>query len=284
MCNAMNVTQALLWAESALQGSDSPGLEAQVLLAHVMQVSRLHFLAWPERDVSDAVLQQFQAVVARRVAAEPIAYITGEKEFWSLSLRVTPDTLIPRPETEGVVEQALEKLDPALPQAVLDLGTGSGAIALALAKERPHWSITATDASMAALVVAKENAQRLQIVNVNFIHSDWFVALGDRLFDVIVSNPPYIAVGDPDLAGAVKRSEPSKALFAAESGLAAIKIIIAGSQAYLKPGGCLILEHGFRQAIEVQQLLQAAGFEMITTYADLAGLDRVTVGRKVVKS
>lgn len=259
-------------------------LEAEILLTHVLGVERSALLAWPHQAVLEQDSQQFLSLISRRVKGEPIAYLTGKKEFWSLSFKVTPSVLIPRPETELVVELAL-KLLPDLKKLyrVLELGTGSGAIALALARERPQWSIFATDISQTALAVAQNNAHHLAVSNVKFYQGDWFAALSkleiyQKQFDVILSNPPYLADHDPHLQQADLRFEPESALKAGPSGLEALKKIIEEARNYLAPKGWLILEHGFDQAAALQALFQANGYQRCHCYQDLAGLDRVTVG------
>jgi len=255
-----------------------PRLEIEILLCHVLGVTRSYLLAWSEKNLTAKQYSQFQTLLARRVQGEPIAYITGYKEFWSLYLQVTENTLIPRPETELLVEQALARLSPDC--RVIDLGTGSGAIALAIAHECPQCSVLATDKSIAALNVARANAQRLGLHQVQFLVSDWCSALGDIKAELIVSNPPYVAIADPHLKGEV-RYEPPCALVAGKDGLADIRRLVADSQSHLVPRGWLLLEHGYDQAEAVRALFEQHAYEAITTYQDLAGLPRVTVGQKM---
>jgi len=250
--------------------------DAELLLAHCLRRSRATLLAHPELAVSSEAALRFAALMQRRVAGEPVAYLIGEKEFWSLPLKVTHDVLVPRPDTECLVAAVLEVGGRDSKLSVADLGTGSGAIALALATERPLWTILATDVSEAALAVARENAARLGLVSIEFCVSDWFEALAGRRFDVIVSNPPYLAAADAALAASDLRFEPRRALVAGPTGLEALATIAAGSLSHLNPQGRLFLEHGFEQANDVRTLLERAGFSTIRTHRDLAGHERVT--------
>jgi release factor glutamine methyltransferase len=251
--------------------------EACILLGLVLKQSRTYLLTFPETELTLEQVQIFFALVDRRVIGEPIAYLTGEKEFWSLPLNVTPAVLIPRPETELLVELILKQFGERVDLRVLDLGTGSGAIALALASEQPNWQITAVDQSEAALEVARENARRLNMSSIDFIGSSWFENVTGQ-FDVIVSNPPYIAEGDIHLAQGDLRFEPQRALVAGKTGLADIITISHRAKSYLKPQGTLFFEHGFDQADAVTALLREQGFQSVETFRDLAGLDRVTCG------
>jgi release factor glutamine methyltransferase len=260
---------------------DSPRRDAEILLCHCLQRSRAWLYAWPEREPEADQAARYADLLARRRAGQPVAYLTGRREFWSLELRVDHNTLIPRPETETLVAWALE-LDLAADSRVLDLGTGSGAIALALAQERPAWQVTALDSSPGALAVARENARRLCLDRVELFESDWFGALRDRRFELLVSNPPYVAAGDPHLQRGDLRFEPPTALAAGCDGLAAIRGLTASAGMHLVPGGWLLLEHGADQAEPVRDLLQVAGFEAVQTRADLAGLARVSGGRRRV--
>jgi release factor glutamine methyltransferase len=219
------------------------------------------------------------ALFERRLNGEPIAYLLGKREFYGLNFKISPATLIPRPDTELLVELALQRIPPHEPYRVLDLGTGSGAIALAIAHARPATEVLASDASHTALEVARENAQRLGIANAAFVQSDWFAALSTQRFDLIVSNPPYISVGDPHLQCGDVRFEPSSALASGDDGLYDIRCIVARTQAYLQPGGWLLLEHGYTQAAQVRELLRQAGFGEVFSAPDLAGIERVSCGR-----
>lgn len=255
-------------------------LDAEILLAHVLAVNRIHLHTHPEQVLTLIQQSDFKKLMGRCVLGEPVAYLTGRQAFWSMDLRVTPATLIPRPDTELLVELALQINGDDANMIVADLGTGSGAVALALANEMPAWDIYATDCSLDALSVAKENAERLAIKNITFSQGDWCDALPQRLFDIIVSNPPYVATGDLHLAQSVYDYEPHVALFSEEHGLSDIRRIISTAFNYLKPGAHLMLEHGFQQAEEVRKLLAKAGYVDIKTASDLAGLDRVTLGKK----
>lgn len=273
-------TIAFLLKSTSLQlaSSDNPNLEAEVLLAHALQVSRTYLYAWSDKALTEADQENYQRLIARRLQGEPIAYITGKREFWSLDLIVTPDTLIPRPETELLVEIALT-LSGAEEFLLADLGTGSGAIALAIAKEKPTWQIHATDYHLATLEVAKYNAERHGIKNIIFHQGNWCKALPATHFDAIISNPPYIAKGDGHLNQQVMNFEPNAALFAEEEGLKDIRFIIQDATSYLKQGGYLLIEHGWQQSQAVKALFLAAGYKEVVVYQDLAGLDRAIMGR-----
>ena len=255
-------------------------VDADLLLAHALAKSRTWLFAHADDAVAPADADRFRALLARRIAGEPVAYLTGARGFWTLDLAVTPATLVPRPETELLVELALARLPPDTPVRVADLGTGSGAIALALAKERPCAEVVATDASDAALAVARANAGRNGLRNVAFRADSWLAPLGDESFDLIASNPPYIAEGDPHLDQGDLRFEPPMALSSGADGLDAIRILAAGAPARLRPGGWLLLEHGWDQGPAVRALLAAAGFEAVATHRDLEQRDRVTLGRR----
>jgi release factor glutamine methyltransferase len=253
--------------------------DAEILLAHVLGRPRSSLLAHGERRADDADVASYRALVARRAAGEPVAYLTGQREFWSLSLAVSPAVLIPRPETELVVERALVLLDEApLPAAtvrrVADLGTGSGAIALALASARPSWAVSAADRSAAALEIARRNAATLGLSRIETLAGDWFEPLAQRRFDLICSNPPYIAAGDKALVAL--RFEPAAALVAGPTGLEALRHLVAHAPAYLEPGGWLVLEHGHDQGAAVAAALVATGYARVRCHRDLAGHDRVT--------
>ena len=264
--------------ESAL-GLDSgtARIEVQCLLQRVLNVERAYFFAHPERALSTAEETAYQALLQRRLNGEPIAYILGEREFFGLSLNVTPATLIPRPDTELLVELALERI--SRPKGrVLDMGTGSGAIALAIAHQRPGAEVWACDASTAALAVAQHNALRLGIANVHFIESNWFSALGEQRFDLIVSNPPYIETGDQHLSQGDVRFEPLTALASGADGLDDIRRIVAQATAHLESQGWLLLEHGYNQATQVRELLQQSGFSSVFSARDLSGIERCSGG------
>lgn len=254
----------------------SPRLEAELLLAHVTGWSRTQMLAWPERPLDPSAHDAFQALLARRLAGEPVAYLRGEQAFWTFELKVTPDTLIPRPETELLVETALALL-PAAELRVVDLGTGSGAIAAAVATERPAWRVIATDYSAGALAVAVENFTGLELASVNPIRCDWLRAFADDAFDAILSNPPYIEDSDPHLAKGDLRFEPRSALTPGGDGLDAIRAIAANAPRCLRNNGLVVVEHGFEQGPAVRRIFEAAGLQRTETRQDLAGLDRITL-------
>ena len=269
---------AALLAEAEVPGSDSPGLDAELLLAHVLGKSRSYLFTWPQKEVSEPEIERFFTLLARRQRGEPVAYLLGEQGFWTLDLQVSPDTLIPRPDTERLVEVALE-LGPPQPAQVLDLGTGTGAIALALASERPHWQLTGCDRMSGAVVLAEQNRARLGLGNVRFLQSDWFAALGRDRYDLIVSNPPYIAADDPHLTEGDVRFEPASALVSGADGLDDIRQIIASAPAYLNDAGWLLLEHGWQQAEAVRSLLEERGFHAVQSWQDLGGRQRVSGGQ-----
>jgi release factor glutamine methyltransferase len=272
----------LAQASQALEAvSDSAQLDAQLLLAHCLQKPRSYLFTWPEHTVSEEQLACFTQLLAHRVQGRPIAHLLGEREFWGLALKVTPDTLIPRPDTEVLVEAALEKLaEITTPCHLLDLGTGSGAIALALKHECPACRVTALDASSAALAVAQDNAKRLQL-DVSFRLSDWFAALDKNAgFDLIVSNPPYIEEHDPHLQQGDVRFDPLSALTSGADGLNDLRIIIDQAWSFLKPDGWLLVEHGYDQATAVQQLFVSRGYQRVDTRSDYQRNPRVTLGQK----
>lgn len=257
---------------------DEARSEVQALLQAVLAVNRAYLLAHPERVLTEQELSRYRSLLQRRLQGEPLAYILGEREFFGLGLRVTPATLIPRPDTELLVELALQRM-PEAGGRVLDLGTGSGAIALAIAHARPDAAVTAVDAAAAALSVAQGNAVRLGIRNASFVPSDWFSALAEQHFDLIVSNPPYIAENDSHLSQGDLRFEPRTALASGPDGLDDIRRIIGEAGAHLATDGWLLLEHGYDQAAQVRVLLQRAGFRNISSAKDLAGIERVTGGQ-----
>lgn len=259
--------------------SPTPRLDAEILLAHVLEMPRSHLFARPEQRLDGYKLRSYALLVLARRKGQPVAYLTGQRDFWSLTLKVTPATLIPRPETELLVEEALRNVPVGVRWYLLDLGTGSGAIALALAKERPQCILTATDISRSALAVARENAKRLEIHNLAFMQGQWFTPVSGRRFAMIVSNPPYVPNDDPHLNAGDLRFEPRHALTGGPDGLAAIRKIVLRAPSHLDRGGALLLEHGYDQGERVRELLSAAGFSAIKTLRDLAGSERVTSGR-----
>lgn len=277
--DARSIAQLLAHAVRQLD-TPSARLDAEVLLAHALGQPRSHLHAWPDKVPAPAQQEQFEALLARRDSGEPVAYLTGQREFWSLPFTVTRDTLIPRPETETLVAQALSVIPRDIPVDIADLGTGSGAIALALAHERPQARILATDCSDAALAIARENAQQLGISNVEFVTGDWCGALGDRLFDLLVSNPPYIAERDQHLAEGDVHFEPRGALASGTDGMTALTAIAGHARHHLRDGGWLMLEHGYNQQVAVMGLLLSLGYRDISDHPDDAGLSRVVCGKR----
>ena len=251
-------------------------LENRILLCHALGLTRIQLITQSEREVSEAELAALHALVARRQRGEPIAYIVGKREFFGLDFAVNEAVLIPRPDTELLVELALERM--AARARVLDMGTGSGAIAVALAHTRPDAVVTALDVSEAALAVARANALA-NGARVRLLQSDWFAALAGESFDLIVSNPPYIHAGDDHLAQGDLRFEPRGALTDHADGLSALRIIVAGAAAHLEPGGWLLMEHGYDQAADVRALLERSGYTDVASWRDLAGIERVSGGR-----
>jgi release factor glutamine methyltransferase len=268
--------QELLRGAGDLPG-DSARRDAEILLGHCLGKPRSWLYTWPECEVTPDQARHYRQLLAERRRGAPVAYLTGRREFWSLSLEVNQHTLIPRPETETLVAWALQlSLPPAA--TALDLGTGSGAIALALASERPAWQWWALDASEEALLVARRNAARLGLERVRFTRSDWYQAVAGQRFDLLVSNPPYIEPGDQHLRQGDLRFEPRSALVAGQSGMADLAVLVRAAPAHLNPGGWLLLEHGFAQGAQVRRLFRAGGFAAVTTRRDLAGLERITGG------
>ncbi|HJW81627.1 MAG TPA: peptide chain release factor N(5)-glutamine methyltransferase [Acidiferrobacterales bacterium] len=259
--------------------SPSPRLDAEVLLMHVTGLARTALITRAQELLLPENEEQLHELLARRAHGEPIAYLTGKREFWSLELNVTPDVLIPRPETELLVEQALARIPEDADWTVADLGTGSGAIALAIATERPRCRLIATDNSAAALAVARANATRLGIANVEFRHGEWLKPLAGMRFDVILSNPPYVRANDPHLTQGDVRFEPESALVAGMDGLDAIRCIPADAVSCLRPGGWLLLEHGYDQAKAVCTLLETHGYDRVASFRDTGGHERITHGR-----
>ena len=254
-------------------------VDAELLLLHVLQQPRSWLYTHAGDELAMDVQTAFSSLLERRVAGEPVAYITGRRGFWTLDLEVTPATLIPRPETELLVELALQRLPLDAACDVVDLGTGSGAIALAIASERPQARVVATDASTAALAVAQRNAQRHAIGNVAFVHGDWLAPLASQHFDLIVSNPPYIESADPHLTQGDLRYEPTSALASGSDGLDDTRRIVRDSRSHLHPDGWLLLEHGWNQGPAVRALLAEAGYAEVFTAQDLEMRDRVSGGR-----
>lgn len=259
--------------------SDSALLDAEILLCLALNQPRSHLRAWPDKPLQIEQLTAFRILLEQRQQGTPIAYITGSREFWSRDFQVSPDVLIPRPDTELLIELSLKLIPADEPTRIIDLGTGSGIIAITLAAERPHAQISATDFSLAALCIAQLNAEKHHINNIQFYHSDWFAGVPATQFNLIVSNPPYIAEDDSHLQQGDVRFEPQTALCAAEQGLADIRIIADAARNYLEPGGHLLIEHGYNQQQQVQTLFKDLHYDNVQTYTDLSGQPRVTHGR-----
>jgi len=278
----MSIKEVLLAATTTLAKTleaNEAKIEAQLLLQHVLHVNRAWLIAHENDTLEDNTQALFEALLKRRFNGEPIAYILGYREFYGLKLKVTPDTLIPRPDTETLVEAALAQSDPSNSLSILDLGTGTGAIALSIATHRPHAQVTAVDASQAALNVAMENAESLGITNICFKSSNWFSALPQEKFDLIVSNPPYIEHDDAHLVQGDLRFEPIAALASGADGLNDIRTIVNESLTHLKSQGWLMIEHGYQQAEAVADLMAQIGLVEIKTIRDLGNNDRVTLGK-----
>ena len=274
MCASRGET--LAWARGLI-----PLSEARLLMQHILGVSRVALMAHPELPMTDSKIADFQALLARRRAGEPVAYLLGEREFYGRSFQVGPDVLIPRPETELLVELALERAGNG--SRILDLGTGSGAVAVTLALESPGSEVTATDLSPGALAIAGANAETLG-AKLNFLEGSWFEPLpADRSFDLIVSNPPYVAPGDPHLSQGDLRFEPSSALVGKADGLGDIRLIVSGAANHLAPGGWLLFEHGYDQGPACRNMLSVAGFTQVQSWCDLAGIERVSGGHLISK-
>ena len=275
------IKQALTEGQHSLSALPdiAPKLESEILLAYVIHKPRSYLYTWPEKVLEAHQLTQFQSLVDRRCTGEPIAYITGQREFWGLPLKISPATLIPRPETERLVEIALQHIPEDEAWQIADLGTGSGALALAIASERPQCQVIATDISAEALRIAEQNRNDLQLSNVRFIQGRWFEPLNDIQFDLVVSNPPYVAENDPHLLEGDLRFEPQQALSSGPDGLEAIREILGSAKSYMKSGASLLLEHGYDQGNAVVSLFTQAGFEQVICHSDYAERERATVGQ-----
>ena len=273
----MNVQQALDFARSEI-ANDQAQIDARYLVSHVLQKNFSWLRTWPEQPLSDEQQKILSAMVSRRKNGEPIAYITGEKEFWTLRLETNSSTLIPRPETELLVEKAVEFLSGYKNARVLDLGTGTGAIALAIASERKYDQVFGSDFQPGAVELAQRNARLNNLKNVTILQSDWYSNIEKLEYELIVSNPPYVASGDPHLHQGDLIFEPDSALVSDGEGLSDIKVIISQASDYLVSGGKLMIEHGFEQGEEVRHLFKIFGFDNIETFCDLSGLDRITMG------
>ena len=274
----MNISQTLTWLRQQIPPEEATR-EAELMLCRATGLTRTQLRTHPEKDVSATQQAQLSAWIQRRLQGEPLAYILGDAEFYGLTLSVTSDTLIPRQDTELLVDAALELIPERAPWTVLDMGTGSGAIAIAIAHNRPIAQVTALDASKAALAVAQDNACGLRLPSIRFIHSDWFSALGQQRFDVIISNPPYIAQNDPHLQATSLPYEPMSALTSGVDGLDDIRLLVQQAPRHLNSDGWLLLEHGYDQGAAVRHLMQSAGFSAIATHRDYGNNDRITLGQ-----
>jgi release factor glutamine methyltransferase len=271
----VSIAEAIIATTTRLRPvSDSARLDAEILVSRAIDMPRSFLFSHPEDTLDEGAIARLEATVERRLAGQPMAYISGTKEFWSLELAVSPATLVPRPETEILVEQALREIPRKADWQILDLGTGSGAIALAIAHERPLCEVTATDISAAALEVARQNARQLMLCNIEFLEGDWTEPVAGRTFQVILSNPPYVCEDDPHLAAL--RAEPQMALKAGPEGLDAIEIIARDCRAIIDGGGLMLVEHGSEQREAVARMLDAYGWRSVRCYDDYAGLPRVT--------
>jgi len=282
----MNIKQALAFGLDTLKHNvssahhtDNPELDTQVLLCHTLKCNTAKLIAWPELELSNIQQKQFEDLITQRQQGTPVAYLTGHREFWSLDLMVNPATLIPRPDTELLVETILARFNNKHSFKLADLGTGSGAIAIAIASERANWEITATDVSNEALAVARHNAKKHQLSNIQFFQGSWFEPLEDNRFDIIVSNPPYIANHEPHLKTGDVRFEPDQALASGPTGMDDIEHLCQHAAQYLNAGGLLLFEHGYEQQKDVLNCLQKNKFTDIMQLRDLAGHVRVSLGR-----
>lgn len=283
MSESLTIAVCLRLAQQLTAVSESPRLDIEVLLAHILQKDRTFLFTWPETALTREQEDQFTAAFERRLGGEPVAHIIGQREFWSLPLFVNNTTLIPRPDTELLVETILNLFASDMhnqPRQVLDLGTGTGAIVLALAHEKKHWHCLGVDNQPDAVQLAQRNRDHLQLHNVTIRQSDWFTAVDQTDFDVIVSNPPYIAADDPHLQQGDVRFEPLSALVADNQGFRDIENIVQQAKHYLLPNGWLLIEHGYQQGLAVRRLFEQSGYAAIQTLSDLGGNERVTLGKK----
>jgi len=280
----MNIQQALQQASNELaESSPSPALDAQVLLCHVLQCNSAHLAAWPEKALTDEQQERYGRLIAQRQHGLPVAHLTGQREFWSLDFSVNNSTLIPRPETETLIEFILSHFADRKHLRMLDMGTGTGAIAIAIASEKPGWQITASDIAAAAVELARHNSEKLKCENINFIQSDWFENISAKDFDLIVSNPPYIAADDPHLSQGDLRFEPATALVSGKSGMDAIEHICMQAKNHLAKNGWLIVEHGYNQKQQVADCFTKNGFVQITQQQDLSGHIRMSAGKHIAE-
>lgn len=261
------------------ESSDSPELDAEILLCLILEKNRSYLRSWPKKQLHAQQRLQFKTLLKKRQQGTPIAYITGQREFWSREFKVSPDVLIPRPDTELLIELALPLIPKDKSCKLIDLGTGSGAIAVTLATERPYAQIIGTDSSEAALKIAKQNADHYHCRNLRLVQSFWFEQIADTDFDLVISNPPYIAANDPHLQQGDLRFEPHSALVADENGLKDISVIAESACKHLKEGGFLLIEHGYNQQPQVQAIFESFDYANIQTHTDLGGNPRVTVGQ-----
>lgn len=283
MSESLTIAVCLRLAQQLAAVSESPRLDIEILLAHILQKDRTFLFTWPETALTREQEDQFTAAFERRLGGEPVAHIIGQREFWSLPLFVNNTTLIPRPDTELLVETILNLFASDMhnqPRQVLDLGTGTGAIVLALAHEKKHWHCLGVDNQPDAVQLAQRNRDHLQLHNVTIRQSDWFTAVDQTDFDVIVSNPPYIAADDPHLQQGDVRFEPLSALVADNQGFRDIENIVQQAKHYLLPNGWLLIEHGYQQGLAVRRLFEQSGYAAIQTLSDLGGNERVTLGKK----
>ncbi len=279
MAKTNSVDSLLKSAKNILSSKhDTATIDAEVLLCHVLNKSRGFIYSWPEHTLTDQQQNDYQKLIKQRLSGQPVAYLIGRRDFWSLELNICTDVLIPRPDTERLVELALEKIPNHAKWKIADLGTGSGAIALAIASERPNCHIYAVDRSPYALAIARSNAKQLEINNIEFIKGSWLEQLSGELFDMIVSNPPYIPEKDIHLTQGDVRFEPGSALISGRDGLDDIRIIISTAPSSLKDHGWLLLEHGYDQGDAVRKLLAQGNYKHVTTFQDFGGNDRVTLG------
>ena len=277
----MNIQQALQYAVQNISNtSPSANLDAQILLSHILNCNSAHLIAWPEKELNLQQLKSFQKLIKQRQQGSPVAHLTGQREFWSLNFKVNNTTLIPRPETETLIEFILDKFGEKNGLTVLDMGTGTGAIAITLANEKPDWIITATDISAAAIALAKENSTMLNTESIALLQSDWFTNIPQQTFDIIVSNPPYISTDDPHLTKGDVRFEPESALTSGKTGMDDIEHLCSQAKNYLAKDGWLIIEHGYNQKAVVADCFTRNEYKNISQQNDLAGHCRMTAGSK----